>query len=301
MRKGTGKDMKNRKQLNKPLVSIIVPVYNGEQTIERCLCSIRNQTYTEIEVWLIDDGSTDHTPKILHQYEQADARFHVIKKQNTGVSHSRNIGIQHATGVFLQFVDGDDWLDRRATETLVEAAVVHDCEMVIMDYHRVIKQRIYKKGDIKKQGLLSRQEFAEHMMEAPANFYYGVMWNKFFRTEIVKKEGLQCSEELDWCEDFQFNLEYLQYVDTVYVVTKPLYYYVKTKGSLVDTQVNLRQTIRTKRILFEQYKSLYESIDLYQENKLKIQLFYLAVAKDGVNRRSTEVGKSVKSKRSKIA
>lgn len=266
--------------MEQPLVSIIVPVYNGEQTLERCLVSIHNQTYRNIEVLVVNDGSSDHTEKILEKYAVLDNRFHMISKENTGVSDSRNIGIRQAKGKYLQFVDGDDWLVRDAVERLVKAATEHDCDMVISDFYRVVGKNIYKKGHIKEEGVISRKEFATHMMEAPANFYYGVMWNKFFRTDIVKREALNCSLQLDWCEDFQFNLEYLQYADRIYVDRHAYYYYVKTKGSLVDTQVNFSQTVRTKRILFDYYKELYESIDLYRKNRLRIRMFYLSFARD---------------------
>jgi len=117
-------------------------------------------------------------------------------------------------------------------------------------------------------------------MKAPANFYYGVMWNKFYRASIIRKHKLRFPKELDWCEDFQFNMEYLQYVNGVYVILEPMYYYVKTKGSLVDTKVNFPATVRTKRILFDYYKDLYQSLDLYEDNKLKIQTFFVEFARD---------------------
>lgn len=266
--------------MKQPLVSIIVPVYNGEKSIERCLVSIYNQTYKNIEVWVINDGSTDHTMKVLNKYGEKDNRFHIVDKKNTGVSDSRNIGIEKATGKYMQFLDGDDWLEKDAVAQLVETAQRYRCDMVISDFYRVVGHNIYKKGHIAKEGLLSRKEFAACMMEAPANFYYGVLWNKFFRTDIIKREGLNCSLQLDWCEDFQFNLEYLQFAEKIYVKRSAYYYYVKTKGSLVDTQINFSQTVRTKRILFDYYRELYESIDLYKKNRLKIQMFYLSFAKD---------------------
>ncbi len=284
--------------MNEPLVSIIVPLYNGEQTIERCLSSIRNQSYKNIEVLVVNDGSKDHSMKVLKKFEETDSRFQIINKTNSGVSDSRNLGMKHARGKYLQFIDSDDWLVKDATETFVTAAETYNCDMIITDYHRVVNRKIYIKGHIPKEGLISRREFAEYMMKAPANFYYGVMWNKFFRTDIVKSHKLKCSRDLNWCEDFLFNLEYLQYIKDVCVIKKPVYYYVKTKGSLVSTQVNLKQTIRTKRILFDYYKDLYKSIDIYDENKLRIQMFYLAVARDPGKRkksvRSTKNAEKVK-------
>ena len=264
----------------KPLVSIIVPVYNGEKCVERCLCSIRNQTYKNIEVLVINDGSTDHTERILTKFEQSDSRFHIIRKENSGVSDSRNTAIMQAKGEFLQFVDCDDWIVKDATESLVRAACDHQCDMVITDFYRVIGHAIVHKGHIPVAGPISRKEYAEYMMKASANFYYGVLWNKFFRTEVIRRQELLCSTELDWCEDFLFNLEYLQYVNRIYVLQKPIYYYVKTKGSLVDTKIDLPNTVRTKKLLFDYYKDLYQSLELYEKNKLRIQSFYIEFARD---------------------
>ena len=267
--------------MGSPMVSIIVPVYNGEKSIERCLRSIQNQSYTNIEVIVVNDGSTDHTEKVIKKYVEEDARFHYIKKDNTGVSDSRNIGMASAKGEYFQFVDGDDWLVKRATEEFVRTAQLYDCDMVISDFYRVCGRKIMVKGHIDMGPVITRTKFAEYMMKAPANFYYGVLWNKFFKADIIRKFSLVCDTDLDWCEDFRFNLEYLQYVGNVGVIDRPLYYYVKTKGSLVDTQAgSLQLTIKTKRKLFDYYKELYQALDLYEENKLKIQMFYLSFAHD---------------------
>ena len=267
--------------MGNPMVSIIVPVYNGEKSIERCLRSIQNQSYTNIEVIVVNDGSTDHTEKVIKKYVEEDARFHYIKKDNTGVSDSRNIGMASAKGEYFQFVDGDDWLVKQATEEFVRTAQLYDCDMVISDSYRVCGRKIMVKGHIDMGPVITRTKFAEYMMKAPANFYYGVLWNKFFKADIIRKFSLVCDTDLDWCEDFRFNLEYLQYVGNVGVIDRPLYYYVKTKGSLVDTQAgSLQLTIKTKRKLFDYYKELYQALDLYEENKLKIQMFYLSFAHD---------------------
>lgn len=266
--------------MKQPLVSIIVPVYNGEKTIERCLRSIQNQSYSNIEIIVVNDGSTDHTQRIIDKYVAADSRFHAITKQNSGVSNSRNTGMQAASGEYFQFVDGDDWLIKQATEEFVKTALTFGCEMVVSDYYRVNGRRISTKGHIDAGPVITKMKYAEFMMKAPANFYYGVLWNKFFRADIIKKFQLSCSPELDWCEDFQFNLEYLLYVGKVGVVARPLYYYVKTRGSLVDTQVNFQATVRTKRILFDYYKELYRTIDIYEENKIRINKFYFSFAHD---------------------
>jgi glycosyltransferase involved in cell wall biosynthesis len=265
-----------------PLVSIIVPVFNREQTIERCLCSIRNQTYKNFEVLMVNDGSEDHSLRILRKYQSLDSRFRLLDKEHSGVSESRNLGISQAKGEYLQFLDADDWLVKEATETFVFYAKKYDVDMVIADYYRVSGTKIRNLGSIPVQEMMTREKFAEYMMKAPANFYYGVMWNKFFRASIIKSFQLNCLETLNWCEDLWFNLRYLLYVKSVYVAKIPIYYYVKTEGSLTSSSFDVKKIVRTKKILFEQYKKLYQEFDLYDENRWKIRLFYIAIAHDGI-------------------
>ena len=152
--------------------------------------------------------------------------------------------------------------------------------MVICDYNRVVDNNIIVKGHIPEEGPISRTEFALYMMKAPANYYYGVLWNKMFRMDIIRKYELDFPKEIDWCEDLRFNLEYLQYVKHVYVLQKPLYYYVLTKGSLAQSRTDLIDNLRVRNFLFEQYKALYESLDLYEDNKLRIRSFYIDFARD---------------------
>lgn len=262
-----------------PLVSIIVPVYNGEKVIERCIRSLVGQTYEKIEIIVLNDGSKDHTMQILNKYEKLDSRVRVIDKTNSGVSDTRNQGLQLAKGDYVQFVDSDDWLTNNATQQLVEG-MQQNCEMVICDYNRVVDNNIIVKGHIPEEGAISRTEFALYMMKAPANYYYGVLWNKMFRMDIIRKYELDFPQEIDWCEDLRFNLEYLQYVKQVYVLQKPLYYYVLTRGSLAQSRTDLIDNLRIRNFLFEQYKALYESLDLYDENKLRIRSFYIDFARD---------------------
>ena len=266
------------------LVSVIVPVYNAEKTLERCLRSIRGQSWRELEVLLVNDGSTDGSLDIIRRWCAEDSRFRCIDKENTGVSDSRNRAMAQASGELLQFVDSDDWIPSNATRLLAEAMLDQGADMAIGDYIRVTETTTAEKGHIPREGKISRAEYAAYMMQAPANFYYGVMWNKMYRAAVVRDNGLTCSSELSWCEDFRFNLEYLRHVRSVAVVFQPVYFYVKRKGSLVDTQVDLANTVKTRRALFRDYKELYDELDMYEDHKLRIQAFYLEFARDGPRR-----------------
>ena len=121
-----------------PTVSIIVPVYNAENTLSRCVDSILHQEYTDFELLLVDDGSLDSSGAICDRYASLDSRVHVIHKENSGVSDSRNMALDHARGTYLQFLDSDDWITPNATDLLVQTAEYYHCDMVISDFYRVI-------------------------------------------------------------------------------------------------------------------------------------------------------------------
>ena len=208
----------------KPTVSIIVPIYNVEKYIRRCIDSVLSQEYTDFELILADDGSKDNSGDICDEYAAKDSRVRVIHKENTGVSDTRNVAISQATGTYLQFLDSDDWITPDATKLLVRAATEHHCDLVISDFYRVVGERVSHKGDIEDDGVLTREEFAEHMMENPADFYYGVLWNKLYRRDLVEKYNLRMDESVSWCEDFLFNLEYILHAEVFYALQAPIYY-----------------------------------------------------------------------------
>lgn len=267
-----------------PTVSIIVPVYNAEKYIRRCVDSILSQEYRDFELFLADDGSTDASGHICDEYAAQDARVHVIHKENTGVSDSRNICIGRARGTYLQFLDSDDWITPDATRLLVRAATENSCDMVISDFYRVVGERVSPKGDIEEEGVLTREEFAAHMMENPADFYYGVIWNKLYRRELVEKYHLRMDTDISWCEDFMFNLEYIRYAEVFYALHTPIYYYVKTKGSLVSQNAGITKTIRMKLMVFEYYNNFYKHVldeEDYEKNRRQVYRFLIDAASDG--------------------
>ena len=267
-----------------PIVSIIVPVYNAEKTLERCVDSILNQTYQEYELLLVDDGSTDSSAALCDGYAARDPRVRVFHKENAGVSNARNLALAQARGTYLQFLDSDDWITPEATASLVRAAEDHQCDLVISDFYRVVGERVSHKGDIDEDTVLTQEEYAAHMMENPADFYYGVLWNKLYRRQIVEDHHLRMDPEISWCEDFMFNLEYIRHAQRFYALQVPIYYYVKTKGSLASQSLSISKTIRMKLMLFEYYNQFYKSVldeDEYEKSRLKVYRFLVDAAGDG--------------------
>ena len=265
-------------------VSIIVPVYNAQRTVARCIDSILGQEYTDFELLLVDDGSTDSSGAICDEYAARDSRIRVFHKENTGVSDSRNFAIDRARGTYLQFLDSDDWITPDATSSLVRAAESGPCDMVISDFYRVVGDRVSQKGDIDEDGVMTRVDYSSHMMENPADFYYGVLWNKLYRRSIIEAHHLRMNPEISWCEDFMFNLEYIRYAETFRAIQIPIYYYVKTKGSLVSQSMSISRVVKMKLTVFEYYHRFFKTVldeEEYEKSRLKVYRFLLDAAGDG--------------------
>ena len=267
-----------------PMVSIVVPVYNAEKTIRKCVDSILSQEYIDFELLLIDDGSSDLSGKICDGYAKEDSRVRVIHKENTGVSASRNLAIERAKGKYLQFVDSDDWVSRDATRSFVECAEKYGCDMVVSDFYRVVDGRMSQKGNIPEHGVFSLEEYAAYMMKSPADFYYGVLWNKLYRRDIVMENRIRMNPSIKWCEDFMFNLEYLRHSHVFYSIHSPLYYYVRTSGSLSSPSFSISSAAKIKRTVFECYNDFYKSVlseEEYEKMRFKVYRFLLESANDG--------------------
>ncbi len=279
--------------MEQPLVSVIVPVYNAKLHIARCVESIRRQSYPNLEIILVNDGSSDVSLQVADVYARADKRILLIDKDNSGVSATRNLAISMATGKYLQFVDSDDYLAPDATRLLVEKAEQNTADLVIAPYYRVETHKpLFSKNEedsyqtIEQYGFLDagfydKTTFARGLMKEPASFYYGVMWNKLYRRDIVHNHGIQCNVDLGWSEDLLFNLEYIRYAARFYALAEPVYYYVQNPQSIISTQMSIRNTgmiLSTKASLFAYYKKLYEDLGLYEENRLQIYKYLVAVA-----------------------
>ncbi|MDD7369696.1 MAG: glycosyltransferase family 2 protein [Berryella intestinalis] len=246
-----------------PKVSIIVPVYNAASVLERCIDSILCQTLADFELLLIDDGSEDSSPLICDDYANRDARVKVVHKRNAGVSMARNTALDLACGDYLQFVDADDWIAPDCTQNMVGAIEESGCDMVIADFYRVVNEWAAVKGSISGQGPLTREEYGDLLLENPADYYFGALWNKLFRRSIVEEFSLRMDPQLSWCEDFIFNMEYVLHASTVFPLHAPGYYYVKTEGSLVSQGMNVADVVRMKLNVVEYYRDFYRR--LYDE------------------------------------
>lgn len=210
------------------VISIVVPVYNAKKSLKRCLESLIHQTYKQLEIILIDDGSTDGSGEMCNEYASQDQRIIVIHKENEGVSAARNTGIERATGTYLQFVDSDDYLDLDACEILVKAIEENQSEMVICGCveHREKEKKVIVPlnkpcQDLKQMGEEFGKIYSSNLLNIP--------WNKLFIKEKVRGKF---EDEISLGEDLLFNIAYMDNINKITFLDAPLYHYMIEKTSL---------------------------------------------------------------------
>lgn len=221
------------------LVSVIVPVYNVEQYLDRCLKSITDQTYKNIEIILVDDGSPDNCPKICDDWAQKDPRIKVLHKENAGAGMARKSGFEISTGRYVLFVDSDDYVAENLVERCLNTALQYNADTVAYG-----KSVVYSDGQIKSpKNAPSQQIFeAAHITQAflPSLFNgslgIGVgLWSKMFSVDIIKRNNITFYSERDVVsEDSIFCLEYFSKASKVAVISDGLYFYRKNEGSLTQ-------------------------------------------------------------------
>ena len=207
------------------LVSIVVPVYNAKDYLEACLDSIINQTYKNIEIILIDDGSNDGSGDVLDVYAQKDKRIKVVHNTNHGVSYTRNYGISIATGSKILFIDSDDIVDLDYVKKLVEPLQSDDYDLVICGINDV---------NVKKNKIKARK-FPEKLTgnlqdDFCALFMMPIITGpvtKLYDAAILKNKKVYISEDISFNEDVMFNLQYLRHIEKYAIVKEALYNYLR--------------------------------------------------------------------------
>lgn len=207
------------------MISVIVPVYNVEKYLQRCIDSIINQTYKDIEIILVDDGSTDKSGEICDDYAKSDARIKVIHKSNRGVSSARNEGLYTAKGKYIMFCDSDDYVDKNWCKILFDTINNNPYSFITSNYQNV--------------GNNLQVQCEDKYINFETNYYQlfkdGVspfVWNKIFDVNILKQYEILFNEELEHGEDIVFTLEYLKHCEKCIFIKEVLYSYVYNEQSL---------------------------------------------------------------------
>ena len=210
-------------------VSVIVPVYNVEEYLEKCLNSLVNQTLKELEIIVVNDGTLDNSQKIIDKYvKKYPNKVKSYIKENGGLSSARNYGLKYASGEYIAFVDSDDYVDKNMYKTMYDKAVAEDFDMVVCDLKYIYeKKEVLATSNIKKD-ILTDEDIKKSMINI-----YPAAWNKLYNKKLFKnnirfKEGV-------WFEDVEFLYRLYPYIKSIGVVNVPLYNYLQRYGAITRT------------------------------------------------------------------
>lgn len=252
-------------------VSVIIPVYNVEKYLPKCLDSVIGQTYKNLEIICVNDGSPDNSAAILESYAEKDGRIRIINQENTGLSGARNTGIEAATGDYIVFLDSDDWMDTETIETAMQ--YTEKADTVMWGYVREfpdksIEKKIFdgdRSFDEKETRNLHRRlaGLTGEELRNPENTDALVTaWGKLYMASIIKENNLQFVDtKIIGTEDLLFNMHYFCFAKNCFFIDKPFNHYRK------DNETSLTRSYKSK--LFSQWSELYSRIrNCIDENKL---------------------------------
>lgn len=243
-----------------PNVSVIVPVYNVEDYIERCMESLINQTLKDIEIIVVNDGSTDKSETKIKKYlDKYPDKIKYFVKENGGLSDARNYGMQYATGEYIAFLDSDDYVDITLYEKMYKIAVEQNCDYVECNF-------IWKYDDREQKDIGEKFNTKKEMLSKARV----VAWNKLIKRNLIEKTEIQFPKGLRY-EDVEFFYKLLPYINRFGFVDECLIYYVQRGNSIVNTQNE-----RTKEIfvVLDNVLNYYKEKNLYEEYKTELEYTY---------------------------
>lgn len=263
-------------------ISIIVPVYNVEKYLSRCLDSLVNQTYRNIEIICVNDGSTDTSLQILQAYIENDNRIILINRENRGISISRNEALSIAKGEWVMFVDSDDWIDNDICHLSVEKAITENADVVFWSYIREFQSKSLPKYVNNENKIWANKEacrilhcrilgpIGKELKETDKMDAWGTVWGKLYRRSLIEEYQIRFvdTREIGSAEDVLFNLEYFYRIEKAVYIHACKYHYRKTAGESFTSVF--------KPDLPDKWNNLYEKILFFIQKQELDSSFYEA-------------------------
>ena len=221
------------------LVSVIIPIYNCENNLDRCINSVLNQTYKNIELILVNDGSIDSSGDICDFYSKKDKRIKVIHQKNQGVSIARNNGVNIAKGYYIQFVDADDYIDKNDMIEKLTMAMEEGVDLVICGY-KWVNEKKHSNKVIKKipaEATYDERDFLLNFGELYNDVIISSPWNKLYLRKIIQKHNILFPENINIGEDLLFNLQYMYYCNKVKIIKDLLYNYMRRDSKSLTSKL----------------------------------------------------------------
>lgn len=274
--------------MNKGLVSVVVPVYNMENYLEKCVNSIREQTYKELEIILVDDGSTDASPDICDKFVQTDARISVIHKKNGGLVSARKAGIRKASGEYAITIDSDDWIEKNMIEELKKKAIKIKADIVTSGYVKEYRNTNNKVTDVIKEGVyegIEGKRFIQcHLIFDKTVEKYGIwpyLCGKLIKTSLLQQVYLKLDDRITHAEDAATVFACCVLAEKIVVTHEVYYHYVMRSDSIVHSKsIFFFQSINLVYIfLMDFFKNSTNSVELLEQ----LELYIIKLAFSGIN------------------
>lgn len=212
------------------MVTLVVPVYNMEEHLIRCMGTLLNQTYTDYEIILVDDGSTDRSSKLCDDYSHKNEKVRVIHKKNGGLSSARNAGIQAACGDYIVFPDPDDWVEPNYVEQLLTCQEQYNADLVCLGHYIEYDDRAIPANENQKLCQMNQMEARRALLIAPT--MGGFAWNKLYRLDIIRENNLCFENDVGTTEDLDFAYRYLGFCNNVcFAPEVRVYHYYQRAGA----------------------------------------------------------------------
>lgn len=256
------------------LVSIIVPIYNNENYIVRCVKSIMQQTYHNLEIILINDGSSDRSEEICKDLQKSDFRIKYYYQENAGPSAARNLGLKMATGDFISFVDSDDYIEKNFIENMIKSADVN-VDIVISGYKivRIKNRKLLLEEKIPNIGpIYGMSDIKNHFKYLYYNGYFNILWNKLYIGDIIRDKNLSFDTEHHLGEDFLFNLNYFSHISSISFNKSSLYIYdFRNENSISSNYIEnyLQKRLYILRELNNFFSENHDMVDYYKGRIIK--------------------------------
>ena len=227
--------------MNEMLISVIIPVYNAEKYLEKCIKSLICQTYRNIELIFIDDSSNDRSYEIVQKYMKLDDRIRLYSNHEKGVSNARNYGLIHATGEWIYFVDADDYVNSNTIKVLINLLEQNESvELLCFGYNESHEGRIITNNNFSGNSF----EYSTDILQEKIfndNRIKGYVWNKFFKASVLSNNGICFDSRLPVNEDLLFCYQYIKHIKVGVYIDLGLYTYVKHDNSAMDGVLRLKQ------------------------------------------------------------
>lgn len=242
-------------------VSIILPIYNVEKYLDRCMDSLLNQTLKDIEIIMVDDGSPDNCPQMCDEYAKKDERVKVIHKKNGGLGYARNSGLEIATGEYVAFVDSDDYVELDAYEKMYTSVKQYESDAVFTGFKIELVPGVWDNVEVEGQKLvLSKEKTFEYALDMIANLpikkkereHYMSVWHSLYKKSIIDVHNLKFVSERDYgCEDLPFQIDFLSKSNSMVILPFVSYYYCLNDTSLTATfsQDKFERYVRLRTLL----------------------------------------------------